>query len=301
MNESEGAGPMVDLNTLVILNEVIRHKSFTKASVVLGMPSSNVSRKIQILEEALKMPLLYRTTRSVTPTQEGIKLVELAKGALDSHDQLQLWLEQRGKEPQGKLTMTAPESFVQWPLSDWLIEFKQAYPKVDIEILSDSHSLNFDEYRLDFAFRFGSLSDSSLIVKPLARIPFGFFTQRRQPSEEYDLDAVLQGPMISCLSEHGVLPWLYRIAGKECVMVPKPGFAAKDQRIALKACQRGVGVAFLPVPMVALLDDEDQLQPIIRDHWPGPLPLSLLYRDKSERQSLRHKAWLDFLANKLPL
>lgn len=293
---------MIDLNTLVILDEVVRQKSFTKASAILGMPSSNVSRRIQALEESLGVPLLYRTTRSVAATDEGLAIIELGKGAIETHRNLSDWHDVRDAEPQGRLTITAPESFAQWPLSDWLIEFKQRYPCVVIEILSDSHTLKFDEHHLDFAFRFGTLDDSNLIVKTLAPIPFGFFVQREWLAEQggvKEIDQWHEWPAISCLYEHGVLPWQFRIHGEDRVVHPKPNFSAKDQLIALKACQAGLGVAFLPVALVKKFDSENALAPIWPAHWPAPFHLQLLYRHRTEQQSLRHKVWLSFLLEKL--
>ena len=164
----------MDLNTLLILNEVIRLKSFSKAAIVLDIPSSNVSRKIQALEQQLGLKLVQRSTRSVTATSEGSTVIKLAKGLFESNQQIQDWLLGQTNTPQGQLTITAPESFSQWPLSDWLLDFKQQYPHIDIELLSDSSNLSFDDYDLDFAFRFGQLQDSSLIAKVLAKVEFRF-------------------------------------------------------------------------------------------------------------------------------
>jgi len=288
----------MDLNTLLILNEVIRLKSFSKAATVLGMPSSNVSRKVQSLEQQLGLKLVQRSTRSVTATSEGLTVIKLAQGLYDSNQQIQEWLLGQTHIPQGQLTITAPESFAQWPLSDWLLYFKQQYPDIDIELLSDSRQLSFDDYALDFAFRFGQLQDSNLIAKVLATVEFGFyasagFLKNNGPIES--IIALKAAPSIACITEQGTLPFLYKQKSQALAYTPNASFKVKDQLIALKACQKHIGIAFFPKALVAHHDKRHVLKPILEKHWPAPMPLYLLYRNKQSTQALRHKVFIDFL------
>lgn len=62
---------MVDLNDMMVFLNVVEHGSFTKVAEKLGVPKSNVSRKIARLEEALNAVLMTRTTRALNLTEVG--------------------------------------------------------------------------------------------------------------------------------------------------------------------------------------------------------------------------------------
>ena len=288
----------MDLNALLILNEVIRQQSFTKAAATLDLPSSNVSRKIQMLEAQLGIKLIHRSTRSVTATDEGKRIVQLAKGLIDSNQQIQDWILDQSETPQGHLTITGPESFAQWPLSDWLIEFKQAYPDINIDLLSDSQNLSFADYALDFAFRVGQLQDSNLIAKELFKTEFGFYatsTFLKEHGPISTMDELKAVPSIASITDHDTLPWIYKQKGKLQSFIPNASFKVKDQLIALNACQKHIGVAFLPCTLVEHYDKRGTLKPLLEKHWPTPMSIYLVYRDKTSAQASRHKVFIEFI------
>lgn len=294
----------VDLNSLLILTEVAKHKSFSQAARTLGMPSSNVSRKIQQLEEQLGAPLLHRTTRSVTATAEGKTIVALAQGLVNSHKQIQEWSRSQSEEPSGPLKITAPESFARWPLGIWLIEFQKQYPLVSIELVTESSNLRFDEYELDFAFRMGPLDSSNLIAKPLFKLVFGYFASRTL-IDEYgnpsNIEKLLALPSIGCTTDKELLPWIFKSGKGMQSCVPNAAFKVKDQAIALNAVEQGLGVGFLPISLVEESPNSKKLIPLLKNSWPKANQMYLVYRDKEQVSTARHKAFLGFIRERIKL
>lgn len=288
----------MDLNTLLILYEVVKHNSFSVAAKKLNMPSSNVSRKLQALESQLGVKLLNRTTRSVSATAEGKKVLLLAQGLLESNRQIKEWTLGQTAEARGVLKITAPESFTQWPLGDWLIEFQKRYPSVEIELVSDNSQLHFDDHDLDFAFRLGPLPNSNLIAKELFKVSFGFFASSdflAQHGMPRKMEALMDLPSIGCTVENQLLPWMIEKAGQQQVILPNTCFRVKDQNIALKAAIQGLGVVFLPISLVERHSGQEQLMPVLKSYWPKPEIFYLVYRDKESVHSARHRAFVQFI------
>ena len=292
----------MDLNALLIFCEVAKHKSFSQASRQLNLPSSNVSRKIQALEKDLGVKLVHRTTRSVTATSEGKKVLELAQGLLDANGSIKEWILGQTSEPRGLLRITSPESFAQWPLGDWLIQFQRLHPEVEIELITDSSNLSFDDFELDFAFRSGPLPSSNLIAKELFKIGFGFFASPdflKQHKTPKNIEELIQLPAIGCTAEQVQLPWIYQEKGEQKFIIPNTRFRVKDQSIALKAAQEGLGVVFLPISLSQTSHDENGLQPILKSIWPKPTGFHIIYRDRENRISARYKAFLNFIHERI--
>lgn len=289
----------MDLNNLLIFSEVVKWGSFTQAAKHLHMPSSNVSRKVQMLETELGIKLLHRTTRAVTATAEGQNIYQLSLGLADTKQSIGQWLSDQSEHPQGLINITAPDSFAQWPLADWLIEFQTVFPDIKLNLISDSETLSFDDYKLDFAFRLGPLLDSQLIAKPLFNIQFGFFASQGFLTKQgriSSIDQLLTLPAIACTKQSTVLPWFYKNLemDKQNSVLPSASFKVKDQAVALQAAEKGLGVVFLPQPCV-----QDTLKPLLKKYWPEPMTFYLLYRDKSSVQSKRCQVFLEFIEQRL--
>lgn len=290
----------MDLNNLRILVEVVKHESFSRAAQVLNLPSSNVSRRVLQLEQTLGVTLLHRTTRLVKPTEEGKTVVRLASGLLESQRSIQEWQLAQSQVPSGRLTVTAPESFAQWQLGPWLIEFQQQYPNVSVNLITESQNLSFDDYDLDFAFRLGPLKSSSLIAKPLMKITFGYFASKafiKTHGEPKNVEALLQMPAIGCMANQMILPWSFKKKRNEIEHQPNSVFSVKDQGLALKAVEAGLGVGFLPQAIVDESPKRSQLKPLLESVWPKPLQMYLVYRDKQRVSTARHQAFMSFIKN----
>src|SRR5881394_1695299 len=113
---------------------VARHRSFSGAARELGVTRSAVSQAVRQLEEQLRVVLLARTTRSVSVTDAGRRLVE---GAGPSIGQVLAALAEVSAKPGetiGRVRLTVPRAAVPFVIDPVLAAFRERHPRIDIEV-----------------------------------------------------------------------------------------------------------------------------------------------------------------------
>ena len=143
------------LDSLEIFEDVVRYGGFRAAAVSRGVSSSAISQSISVLEEALGIRLLNRTTRSVAPTEAGQRLLERLKPALHDIRTAIDDLNQLRESPSGTIRINAPGPAVDHILCPLALQFMEAYPEVSIEIISDAAIIDIVEQGFDAGVRFG--------------------------------------------------------------------------------------------------------------------------------------------------
>ena len=129
--------PITNFNDLAAFAMVAKERSFTKAGAKLGVSQSALSQTIKGLEERLKLRLLTRTTRSVAPTEAGIRLLEtIAPRFEEIEAELAALGELRGK-PAGTIRITAGEHPAITILQPALRRFLPDHPDIKVEIIVD--------------------------------------------------------------------------------------------------------------------------------------------------------------------
>src|SRR5829696_6299535 len=110
--------PGGNLNDLLAFLAVARERSFTKAAAQLGVSQSALSQTIRQLEERLGLRLLTRTTRSVSPTEAGERLLRSVGPRLDEIEAELAQLSTLREKPSGTVRITSGEhaaTAVLWP------------------------------------------------------------------------------------------------------------------------------------------------------------------------------------------
>lgn len=147
--------PLADLNPSVLRSflAVANSLSFTKAANSLGLRQSTVSQHLKRLEEAAGHRLLLRDTHSVSLTEQGDVMVEMARAIVDANERLEGFFIGHGKRE--RLRLGISEDFAMSRLSNVLIQFRRGDPHVDIELtvgLSSYLYQRFDAGELDVIF-----------------------------------------------------------------------------------------------------------------------------------------------------
>ena len=134
----EGPPPVMQsapLSQLQVFLAVARHRSFSGAARELGVSTSAVSQAVKQLEEALHVVLLTRTTRAVSPTEAGQRLVEAAGPALkQAVDALGQAAAQPG-EVVGKVKLSVGRMAVPLVITPVLKTFRERHPRIEVEIV----------------------------------------------------------------------------------------------------------------------------------------------------------------------
>ncbi len=126
---------MENLNDLVAFIAVAHEKSFTKAAAKLGVSQSALSQTIRNLEERLGIRLLMRTTRSVSPSEAGEKLLATLVPRFDDIEQELNNIKQMRDKPSGTIRISAGEHPAMTILQPAITAFLKKYPDIKIELV----------------------------------------------------------------------------------------------------------------------------------------------------------------------
>ncbi|MEM7709545.1 MAG: LysR family transcriptional regulator, partial [Pseudomonadota bacterium] len=143
--------------------------SFTAAADRLGASNKVVSKHVGELEAALGTRLLHRTTRKLSLTDEGRRYLDGARDVLERVAALEADLGSEDGSLKGRLRLSAPSTFGDLFMPSLLRGFCARHPNVEIDLRLSDRFVDLAEDGFDLVVRIGSLPDSSLVAKRLAR------------------------------------------------------------------------------------------------------------------------------------
>lgn len=156
----------VDINQLrllAIFATVVESGSFAAASRKLNTSRSRVSEQISILETALEIRLLQRSTRALNITNEGRLVYEQAKKLRGILTDLESNL--YSSKPKGRVSITMPHHIAHLFMPEVLQAFRGLYPEIELDLILDDHRLNLISDEVDLAIRVGVPKDESIIAR----------------------------------------------------------------------------------------------------------------------------------------
>jgi len=248
-----------DLNALSTLSLVMGAGSFSAAARSMGVPPNRVSRKIQILEKALGVRLLQRTTRSLSLTSAGQAIMEGIEPALAQIESVWREASAQAEEPRGHLRIAAPADFFSAFSSSRLAEFLDAYPLVSVEICLSDDVVDLIERGFDMAFRVGPIKDGGLIARQLAtsrQILVASPVFLRRHGTPKNVQAMQGLPCLSLRSKAGEATWKLNGPRGPVTIEVRSRLTVNGMGAMISAAQAGLGIALVP---------ERLAQPLIAD------------------------------------
>ena len=183
-----------NLNDLLAFLAVGQELSFTRAAAKLGVSQSALSHTIRGLEERLGLRLLTRTTRSVSPTEAGERLLHTIGPRFEEIESELAALSEFRKKPAGTIRITATDYAVETILWPKLKRFLQRYPEVKVEIITDYGLTDIVAQRFDAGVRAGEQVAKDMIavrIGPDMRMAVvgapSYFRKRPEPKSPQDL------------------------------------------------------------------------------------------------------------------
>ena len=158
------------LSRMMVFASVAQKGSFTQAAESLGITKSAVSQQIKLLESEMGIRVLNRTTRGVSLTALGEKLLIRCQVLQDQVDLAFADIDNAESNPSGRFAITFPhalESIVVMPAIEQLC---CEYPGLEPELIVSDGSLDLVENNLDVAIHAGDLADSSYRALPVGTI-----------------------------------------------------------------------------------------------------------------------------------
>lgn len=160
-----------DLKQIRAFVQVAESGSISAASRVLGVSQPTVSRQIQALERAIKMPLIQRDTHSMSLTEGGRVLLPEARRLLITAERARQKLLAERNTLQGHLRIVSVVDIGQWIVSRALASFQSLHPQITAELHLINRPLKFIEEGFDCGFLVGDPVDKTLVMRRIAALP----------------------------------------------------------------------------------------------------------------------------------
>lgn len=262
---------MDDLRAFLCIAKV---QSFTRAAAEIGVSPSALSHTIKNLEDRLGYRLLTRTTRSVSPTSEGERVIQTLGPLYEQiNDELEKLSAMRDS-PSGIIRLTGSDDAIQYVVRPVLSDFLKQYPDVSVEIGIDYGFTDIVSERFDAGIRLGESVDKDMIATRVSRdwrlsvvATPEYFRQYPIPETPNEL---LQHNCINVRhsASSGVYAWEFEKNKRKFSVKVKGQYTANSTLHQLDAVLDGIGIAYLPDYLVSPWLQNGQLIEVLNDWCP---------------------------------
>ncbi|KES23006.1 MULTISPECIES: LysR family transcriptional regulator [Pseudomonas] len=271
-----------NLNDLLYFVTVAREGSFTRAAALLGVTQSALSQAISGLEARLQIRLLTRTTRSVSPTAAGERLLQAIGHRFDEIDaELEELTEMRDK-PAGTVRITCGDHVLRTTLLPKLTPLLLEYPDIKMEFDVNYGFRDIVADRFDAGVRLGDTIDKDMIAMPIgppirmavAASP-AYFAEHPEPANPRDL---MSHKCINMRMQSGggLYVWEFERRGHTLNVRVDGQLTFNTSPNIVDAALAGLGVAWLPEEEFAPHIEDGRLVRVLED-WCAPFPGYYLY------------------------
>lgn len=236
---------------------VARERSFTRAAAQLGVSQSALSHTVRALETRLGVRLLSRTTRSVSPTEAGERLMRTVAPRLEEIESEIAAIADLGEKPSGTIRITAIDHVIDTVLWPRLAKILPQYPDLRIELSSDYQLVDIAAERYDIGVRFGDQVEKDMIaVRLTADMPMvivgapAYFNTRRRPGSAQDL---LRHNCITLrlAGSGGLYAWELKDGERDIQVRVTGQVTCSSAYQILNAALDGCGLGFIPEELAA--------------------------------------------------
>lgn len=267
--------PHENFNDLASFVMVARERSFTKAAAKLGVSQSALSQCMRALEERLGLLLLTRTTRSVSPTEAGERLLQTIKPRFEEIEYELATLSELRDKPAGKIRLTAGEHASISVLQPALARFLPNYPDIHVEVVVDNGLTDISADRFDAGVRLGEQVEKDMIavrISPDIRMAVvgtpAYFATHPQPVSPEDLTTH------NCIGMRlptygGVFLWEFSKDGHEMNVRIDGQLIFNNIAMRMGAVLSGLGLAYLPEDQITAHIEAGRLIRVLEDWCPA--------------------------------
>lgn len=289
-----------NLTDVTLFAAVVEAGGFRSAAQKRGMSASSLSDCVRRLEGDVGVRLLNRTTRSVTPTAAGERLLERLRPALQEIESAFNDLDDGVQGPVGTLKLNVPVPVARHLLPDLLARFLKRYPGINVEVMMDNTFIDVVAAGFDAGVRY-----EESLAKDMIAVPLGPRRQRfvagaapeylaargtpRHPSELEDHD--LLGHRFET-GKVGVFE--FEKDGRTFRIVPHAQLLTSSHDLRISAAIAGLGIIYLFEDFLREPLADGRLVPILEDWWQGFDGPYLYYHGRRHTPSPL-RAFVDFI------
>lgn len=293
------------LPALAAFSAVARAESFTRAAAAIGISPSALSQTIRLLEHRLKVRLLNRSTRSISLTEEGRRLLDDINPALSAIDQA---VETIGTEPglpTGEIRINLSRAASRCFIEPHLREFRRRYPQVRLELVMDDGIGDIIQDGCDAGIRLRESVGDTMIAVPIspdfAMAVVGspaYFDRHPAPATPHDL-ASHDCIRFRQTTRQAIYHWEFTDPAtlRDITVDPQGALTTNDDDTMLRMALAGLGLIM-------------HIEPVVRPHigdgrlvralgpWCPPIPGFSLYLPSRSQMPAKMRAFIDFFTEK---
>ncbi|MEN8500339.1 LysR substrate-binding domain-containing protein [Paraburkholderia sp. DD10] len=293
----------MELNDLAAFVSVARAGGFRDAARSSGVSASSLSVAVRRLESKLGLRLLNRTTRSVAPTEAGLRLIEKLTPLFSEMEAALDVLNGFRDKPTGTLKLNVPLSAARIDLPEVIAPFLKAYPDIRVEVVVEDGFVDVLSIGCDAGIRYDERLEQDMIAVPIgpraqrfatAAAP-GYLDAHGRPGHPREL---LSHACLRVQFAGGATPaWYFERDGEVLQLNPSGPLLVRPSAaidLAIDAAVAGVGVIHLFEHMLRPHLDSGALEPILEPWWQrfsGPF----LYYPGRRHLPAPLRAFVDFL------
>jgi DNA-binding transcriptional LysR family regulator len=291
------------LDDLLAFLAVGRERSFTRAAARLGVSQSALSHTIRALETRLGVRLLTRTTRSVSPTEAGERLLQAIGPRLDAIDTELAAIRELRERPAGTIRITTTEYAADAIILPKLARLLPAYPDIKVETTIDYGLTDIVAERYDAGVRSGEQVAKDMIavrIGPDMRMAVvgtaAYF--RRHPEPRHPRELVEHNCINLRLPTHGgTYLWEFEKAGRELRVRVDGQLTYNTTAQMLNASLAGLGLAYVPEGMAETYLAKNRLRRVLAD-WCLPYSGYHLYYPSRRQPSAAFSLFVEALRHR---
>ncbi|MEO0752798.1 MAG: LysR family transcriptional regulator [Pseudomonadota bacterium] len=276
---------------MAIFAKVIDHGSFRGAARELRLSPSVVSHHITQLEESIGVALLYRSTRKLTLTKEGQRLLIAAQNMLEAVESELVSLSVSANVPSGELRLTLPSVLSASPLVERLAEFANENSRIKLFLDFSDMRLSLIEDGYDIAIRMKPKAKNSATSRKLFSVErklvasSEYLTNRPSPNQPSDL----LGWDWMALTPVQNIPVRFSKQGHEAISFkPEARIFANDAKALFQLVSAGNGLAILPEFLLRQDVQNGRLQYVLTDWSLGSIDIFAEWPANAPKHGLIH-------------
>lgn len=292
-----------DFAELAAFVAVADRRSFAKAAAHLGIAPSTLSQTIRSLEERLGVRLLNRTTRSVSPTEAGERLLADLQPALSDIGKAVEGINAFRDKPMGALRVSMMRSAATSLVAPLISPFIAAFPEITLELAIDDTHSDIVRDGFDAGIRIGERIEKDMIAVRIfdaSRLVLvaspAYLDGRPLPQAPQDLQSH------NCIRarrvwDNAIQPWLLEKDDQTVEVQVGGTLIVNDLELERDLVRDGCGIGYLPEPLVA--------EPLLRGHlvqvledWSLGFSGLFLYYSSRRQVPAPLQAFVDFLKEK---
>ncbi|MGJ7575665.1 LysR family transcriptional regulator [Variovorax sp. RB2P76] len=277
-----------NLNDLQAFVVVARERSFTRAAAQIGLSRSALSHAMLALEARLGVRLLTRTTRSVSTTEAGARLLDTVAPRLQEIEAELGQLSAMRDKPAGTVRITAHDHAIGTALWPRLMPLLKQYPDIQIEFSVDYGFTDIAAQRFDAGVRVGDRIDKDMVavrISPDMRMSVAaspeYLAGKTSPKKPQDLTEH-RCVNLRLPTRGNLYAWDFE-KGRKSVNVKVDGQTIfNSTALMLQAALDGLGFAYVPYDLMKPHIDAGRLIPVLEDWWPTFPGYHLYYANRRQ-------------------